>query len=102
MPSFRPISASGTGLSPAEKTIGKKRHADTNSSDVSGIACWPTRNSALLSGRARSEEHTSELQPLMRISYAVFCLKNKTAHSSSYRHYTAHTTLTPQPYTVIN
>src|SRR3546814_43195 len=25
----------------------------------------------------RSEEHTSELQPLMRISYAVFCLKNK-------------------------
>src|SRR3546814_6973713 len=25
----------------------------------------------------KSEEHTSELQPLMRISYAVFCLKNK-------------------------
>src|SRR3546814_3732014 len=25
----------------------------------------------------RSEEHTSELQPLMRISYAVFCLKKK-------------------------
>src|SRR3546814_1740750 len=29
-------------------------------------------------GRARSEEHTSELQSLMRISYAVFCLKKKT------------------------
>src|SRR3546814_2872373 len=29
--------------------------------------------------RARSEEHTSELQSLMRISYAVFCLKNKKA-----------------------
>src|SRR3546814_10488348 len=28
----------------------------------------------------RSEEHTSELQSLMRISYAVFCLKKKTAH----------------------
>src|SRR3546814_2594923 len=27
--------------------------------------------------RGRSEEHTSELQSLMRISYAVFCLKNK-------------------------
>src|SRR3546814_9199003 len=27
----------------------------------------------------RSEEHTSELQSLMRTSYAVFCLKNKTA-----------------------
>src|SRR3546814_3804011 len=29
-------------------------------------------------GKARSEEHTSELQSLMRISYAVFCLKKKT------------------------
>src|SRR3546814_1750525 len=29
-------------------------------------------------GNNRSEEHTSELQSLMRISYAVFCLKNKT------------------------
>src|SRR3546814_5348532 len=28
----------------------------------------------------RSEEHTSELQSLMRISYAVFCLKKKTEH----------------------
>src|SRR3546814_17708249 len=29
---------------------------------------------------ARSEEHTSELQSLMRISYAVFCLKKKNKH----------------------
>src|SRR3546814_2026337 len=29
--------------------------------------------------RLRSEEHTSELQSLMRISYAVFCLKKKTS-----------------------
>src|SRR3546814_9718159 len=29
-------------------------------------------------GMVRSEEHTSELQSLMRISYAVFCLKKKT------------------------
>src|SRR3546814_10232094 len=29
-------------------------------------------------GEGRSEEHTSELQSLMRISYAVFCLKKKT------------------------
>src|SRR3546814_9230136 len=33
---------------------------------------------AQLDRRARSEEHTSELQSLMRISYAVFCLKKKT------------------------
>src|SRR3546814_7544301 len=31
----------------------------------------------VLEGRYRSEEHTSELQSLMRISYAVFCLKKK-------------------------
>src|SRR3546814_5007777 len=30
----------------------------------------------------RSEEHTSELQSLMRISYAVFCLKKKKSHDS--------------------
>src|SRR3546814_9323233 len=30
--------------------------------------------------RGRSEEHTSELQSLMRISYAVFCLKTKNLH----------------------
>src|SRR3546814_9816788 len=33
---------------------------------------------------ARSEEHTSELQSLMRISYAVFCLKKKKNMSSHY------------------
>src|SRR3546814_1863155 len=34
-------------------------------------------------GSARSEEHTSELQSLMRISYAVFCLKKKKHHSAT-------------------
>src|SRR3546814_10344995 len=34
-------------------------------------------NSAKSTTVTRSEEHTSELQSLMRISYAVFCLKNK-------------------------
>src|SRR3546814_2474692 len=34
---------------------------------------------------ARSEEHTSELQSLMRISYAVFCLKNKRKHTYTYK-----------------
>src|SRR3546814_1418999 len=33
--------------------------------------------------RARSEEHTSELQSLMRISYAVFCLKKKNMQTSA-------------------
>src|SRR3546814_4336573 len=34
----------------------------------------------------RSEEHTSELQSLMRISYAVFCLKKKTKHKHKIDH----------------
>src|SRR3546814_1751853 len=37
---------------------------------------------------ARSEEHTSELQSLMRISYAVFCLKKKTTHANTSLGYT--------------
>src|SRR3546814_4892138 len=36
---------------------------------------WPPEAQMIAS--VRSEEHTSELQSLMRISYAVFCLKNK-------------------------
>src|SRR3546814_8920604 len=38
---------------------------------------------------ARSEEHTSELQSLMRISYAVFCLKKKNKHRRSADHHPA-------------
>src|SRR3546814_2287528 len=42
---------------------------------VHGVAVTVTNISATSNGR--SEEHTSELQSLMRISYAVFCLKTK-------------------------
>src|SRR3546814_10710444 len=42
---------------------------------------WSSRRDAVLEAQVelpgRSEEHTSELQSLMRISYAVFCLKKK-------------------------
>src|SRR3546814_1580864 len=40
------------------------------------LSCAPHAVSSA-TGRPRSEEHTSELQSLMRISYAVFCLKKK-------------------------
>src|SRR3546814_9292405 len=39
---------------------------------------------------ARSEEHTSELQSLMRISYAVFCLKTKKNHKPTSQIHKAH------------
>src|SRR3546814_6168792 len=63
-----------TGRSPASwfdlprAADGTTRVARRASSNV-----WALRRSA-----GRSEEHTSELQSLMRISYAVFCLKKKT------------------------
>src|SRR3546814_7052648 len=40
----------------------------------------------------RSEEHTSELQSLMRISYAVFCLKKKKNHNITNNNYEAQIT----------
>src|SRR3546814_5945644 len=40
----------------------------------------PAARPAAASGPARSEEHKSELQSLMRNSYAVFCLTNKNKH----------------------
>src|SRR3546814_7395397 len=43
------------------------------------------QSESLGAGEIRSEEHTSELQSLMRISYAVFCLKKKT-RSNDHKH----------------
>src|SRR3546814_5578494 len=49
---------------------------------------------------ARSEEHTSELQSLMRISYAVFCLKKKKKHNNNkLQHTVPNDTLVPMLYT---
>src|SRR3546814_4200251 len=65
------------------------------------------QNESMLEDYDRSEEHTSELQSLMRISYAVFCLKKKTNNSPpttqkhQQKHHTQHTTtyttITHQP-----
>src|SRR3546814_3464274 len=52
---------------------------------------WPRSKSA------RSEEHTSELQSLMRISYAVFCLKKKKHNSNNNKPYRDQTTRQHDP-----
>src|SRR3546814_8816660 len=62
-------------------------HGNVSQSDCpggSGKALGGT-NPAMLIPRNRSEEHTSELQSLMRISYAVFCLNknNKTQQNTT-------------------
>src|SRR3546814_4404198 len=45
--------------------------------EMSGLSPDDIDHCQLYDGFSRSEEHTSELQSLMRISYAVFCLKKK-------------------------
>src|SRR3546814_2384690 len=52
---------------------------------VTGAPVEPHGASSMVPVGKRSEEHTSELQSLMRISYAVFCLKKKTTHHEHIR-----------------
>src|SRR3546814_8118617 len=66
-----------------------------------GVLAIEPLNDALRENRfysiARSEEHTSELQSLMRISYAVFCLKKKnTSQQSTTNTISSHITITHQ------
>src|SRR3546814_9123507 len=58
--------------------------AATVSAPPPGLLSLP--RTSMTSALSRSEEHTSELQSLMRISYAVFCLKKKKALTKT--HYT--------------
>src|SRR3546814_7810693 len=63
MPSCRPLMAAGHWLFMKARTV----------QISSSVSASPNAGMSL-----RSEEHTSELQSIMRISYAVFCLKKKT------------------------
>src|SRR3546814_5918656 len=73
----RLISDDGAGrrgrrwLAPAAGTRQSRRAQDVFDGDVDGRTCCADPDPR------RSEEHTSELQSLMRISYAVFCWKKK-------------------------
>src|SRR3546814_7918091 len=51
-----------------------------------GQAGHGVQNSTIVRLILRSEEHTSELQSLMRISYAVFCLKKKKKNNTLLNH----------------
>src|SRR3546814_3847846 len=55
--------------------LGERTRALDDALDANGLSTWKTPGHAPHL-TARSEEHTSELQSLMRTSYAVFCLKN--------------------------
>src|SRR3546814_2624076 len=65
--------------------------------DASKVALVHLAARLVAGGFRRSEEHTSELQSLMRISYAVFCLKKKKTHTKSItRIYSTHDALDTQ------
>src|SRR3546814_5797827 len=88
------LSATSTDAVNGSQLYATNQNVTQNTSDISGLDTRVTINEseletntndiAVLDARvsdhdsARSEEHTSELQSLMRISYAVFCLKKKT------------------------
>src|SRR3546814_6257372 len=57
--------------------IGGKDDDERRRHDASPHCRRASRTGASRASNRRSEEHTSELQSLMRISYAVFCLKKK-------------------------
>src|SRR3546814_7639603 len=58
--------------------MGEPRNQCSALSMNAGVPVSRTRASHASAVSTRTEEHTSELQSLMRISYAVFCLKKKT------------------------
>src|SRR3546814_6648698 len=89
---FRSWESAGASHGPAEllKIIRGKEDRDGVGSrwhafdEASAVSWQPTSDAAIQhvhrwlgGGPPRSEEHTSELQSLMRISYAVFCLQKK-------------------------
>src|SRR3546814_7653739 len=57
-------------------------HEDQQADLPSEAGEWPAPGGGYRHGRARSEEHTSELQSLMRTSYAVFCFQQQKTHTS--------------------
>src|SRR3546814_10527974 len=64
-------------LVPGQQRIGGRRANDLPSRKLDRAAVALPGNERA----GRSEEHTSELQSLMRISYAVFCLKKQKRHT---------------------
>src|SRR3546814_6935845 len=84
VPCYRLVHAEADGLPGV--IIGRFGDALTLQVNTAGMELLtPPLIDALNAVVARSEEHTSELQSLMRISYAVFCLKKKKKTDTKYK-----------------
>src|SRR3546814_2155363 len=62
----------------AKPDVDKRKQRRSDKRDVEHFSLPLPNDRETCHAAGRSEEHTSELQSLMRISYAVFCLNNKT------------------------
>src|SRR3546814_7702672 len=85
----RPLAVSGLRIVGPRALVSRRTPAYQSRSIFMSCGCdLPHPSLSEKSCSPRSEEHTSELQSLMRISYAVFCLKKKNkktnTHTSKY------------------
>src|SRR3546814_1538540 len=74
--------STATGAAIANKracasATGRRGDSGITGAELTKLTVWRGDDDAKLRPACRSEEHTSELQSLMRTSYAVFCLKKK-------------------------
>src|SRR3546814_7361194 len=83
----RPCPTTSPSSSPAPMPARALSSAPTRTASGSTVA-----SAGPVGSPTRSEEHTSELQSLMRISYAVFCLKKKKKHPETTTHVDTHCT----------
>src|SRR3546814_4219872 len=81
MPASRVTSVPISSMRAPRPSAMREQNLPRSSGDVAAHA----GKAAAAALAARSEEHTSELQSLMRISYAVFCLKKKKTHTNKQR-----------------
>src|SRR3546814_9299466 len=80
------VAAKITELKEAFQTLATNPDQATAQNDVIRAADEVAQSIRSLSEHIRSEEHTSELQSLMRISYAVFCLKKTKKNTQTHSH----------------
>src|SRR3546814_9330089 len=79
------LGRSGPLMEPGDSSDKQAAQPSIRSAALLGL-CPRCGERTLFSGVIRSEEHTSELQSLMRISYAVFCLKKNKRYTSPRSH----------------
>src|SRR3546814_4120667 len=70
-----------SGACPGSAMVRRQCSAQETGGDLEGYGEVSAKIESAMVMAARSEEHTSELQSLMRISYAVFCLKKHKTHA---------------------